>query len=86
MTEISFDQEELTLMAIFAAKTRQQTIAILDEVLEELKQDPQDGADEELPAILSSLIEKLQQIQEQYFYSLDLQEYLNNIEEDTEDA
>lgn len=39
-----------------------------------------------LQAILSSLIEKLQQIRDQHFYSLNLQEYLNNIEEDTDDA
>ena len=45
-----------------------------------------DEQDEEMEAILSSLIEKLQQIRDQHFYSLNLQEYLNNIEEDTDDA
>ena len=86
MTDTYFDQEEMALMAIFAAKTRQKTINVLNDVLEELNQAPREELDEDMPELLSSLIDKLQQIQDQYFYSLDLQEYLNNIEEETEDA
>ena len=83
MRNIYFDQDEMTLMAIFSAKTKRETVAVLKEALADLEHgDP----DEEMEAILSSLIEKLQQIRDQHFYSLNLQEYLNNIEEDTDDA
>ena len=35
--------------------------------------------------LLSSTIEKLQQVEDDYFYSLDLREYLNNIKEDDDE-
>lgn len=86
MRNIYFDQDEMTLMAIFSAKTKRETVAVLKEALADLEHVDPDEQDEEMEAILSSLIEKLQQIRDQHFYSLNLQEYLNNIEEDTDDA
>ena len=86
MRNIYFDQDEMTLMAIFSAKTKRETVAVLKEALADLEHGDPDEQDEEMEAILSSLIEKLQQIRDQHFYSLNLQEYLNNIEDDTDDA
>ena len=83
MKKIYFEQDELTLMAIYSAQTKQETIRALKETLEELEQEEADQADLDMPDILSSLIEKLQLIEDKYYYSIDLQEYLNDIEEET---
>ena len=83
MKKISFEQDELTLMAIYSAQTKQETIRALKETLEDLEQEEADEADLDMPDILSSLIEKLQLIEDKYYYSIDLQEYLNDIEEET---
>ena len=82
MKKISFEQDELTLMAIYSAQTKQETIRALKETLEELEQEEADEADLDMPDILSSLIEKLQLIEDKYYYSIDIQEYLNDIEEE----
>lgn len=83
MKKIYFEQDELTLMAIYSAQTKQETIRALKEALEDLEQEEADEADLDMPDILSSLIEKLQLIEDKYYYSIDLQEYLNDIEEET---
>lgn len=83
MKKIYFEQDELTLMAIYSAQTKQETIRALKETLEDLEQEEADEADLDMPDILSSLIEKLQLIEDKYYYSIDLQEYLNDIEEET---
>lgn len=77
MKKIYFEQDELTLMAIYSAQTKQETIRALKEALEDLEQEEADEADLDMPDILSSLIE------DKYYYSVDLQEYLNDIEEET---
>lgn len=82
MNQIRFDEEEMTLLSAFAVRTRQDTIDILREALEVLEDGRDSVGDEEMILLLSSTIEKLQQVEDQYFYSMDLQEYLNNIEED----
>lgn len=83
MKKIYFEQDELTLMAIYSAQTKQETIRALKEALEDLEQEEAEEADVDMPDILSSLIEKLQLIEDKYYYSIDLQEYLNDIEEET---
>ena len=83
MKKIYFEQDELTLMAIYSAQTKQETIRALKETLEELEQEEADEANLDMPDILSSLIERLQLIEDKYYYSIDLQEYLNDIEEET---
>ena len=83
MKKIYFEQDELSLMAIYSAQTKQETIRALKEALEDLEQEEADEADLDMPDILSSLIEKLQLIEDKYYYSIDLQEYLNDIEEET---
>lgn len=82
MKKISFEQDELTLMAIYSAQTKKETIHALKEALEDLEQEGADKVDLDMTDILSSLIEKLQMIEDKYYYSIDLQEYLNDIEEE----
>lgn len=72
-------------MAAYAARTREETIDILKGTLDVLEDTKEDVSDEEMILLLSSTIEKLQQVADDYFYSLDLREYLNNIKEDDDE-
>ena len=49
------------------------------EVLEETKEDP---LEDDLLETIASAISKLQMIEDKYYYSLDLNRYLNNLEDD----
>ena len=62
MKPVKFEENELMVMAIFAEKTRQDTVMTLKEALEVLEETKEDVSDEEMIEIVSSLIEKLQQI------------------------
>lgn len=86
MNQIRFEEDELTLVSAFAARTREETIDVLKGALDVIEETKEDLSDEEMILLLSSTIEKLQQTEDELFYSLSLQEYLNNIEEDTDDA
>ena len=85
MKPVKFEENELMVMAIFAEKTRQDTVMTLKEALEVLEETKEDVSDEEMIEIVSSLIEKLQQIEDKYFYTLDLDSYLLAEEEDVYD-
>ena len=85
MKPVKFEENELMVMAIFAEKTRQDTVMTLKEALEVLEETKEDVSDEEMIEIVSTLIEKLQQIEDKYFYSLDLDSYLLAEEEDVYD-
>lgn len=85
MKPVKFEENELMVMAIFAEKTRQDTVMTLKEALEVLEETKEDVTDEEMIEIVSSLIEKLQQIEDKYFYTLDLDSYLLAAEEDVYD-
>lgn len=85
MKPVKFEENELMVMAIFAEKTRQDTVMTLKEALEVLEETKEDVSDEEMIEIVSSLIEKLQQIEDKYFYTLDLDSYLLTAEEDVYD-
>lgn len=85
MKPVKFEENELMVMAIFAEKTRQDTVMTLKEALEVLEETKEDVSDEEMIEIVSSLIEKLQQIEDKYFYALDLDSYLLATEEDLYD-
>lgn len=76
MKPVKFEENELMVMAIFAEKTRQDTVMTLKEALEVLDETKEDVSDEEMIEIVSTLIEKLQQIEDKYFYTLDLDSYL----------
>lgn len=85
MKPVKFEENELMVMAIFAEKTRQDKVMTLKEALEVLEETKEDVSDEEMIEIVSSLIEKLQQIEDKYFYTLDLDSYLLAAEEDVYD-
>ena len=82
MKPVNIEENELMVMAIFAEKTRQDTVATLKETLDVLEETKEDVSDEEMIEILSSLIEKLQQIEDKYYYTLDLDSYLLASEDD----
>ena len=82
MRAVEFDENELMLMAIFAEKTKQETIDTLKETLEVLEDTKENVPDEEMVEIVSSLIEKLQHIEDKYFYALEFDDYLQEMEDD----
>ena len=82
MKPVKFEENELMVMAIFAEKTRQDTVEALKETLDVLEETKEDVSDEEMIEIVSSLIEKLQQIEDKYYYTLDLDSYLLASEDD----
>ena len=85
MKPVKFEENELMVMAIFAEKTRQDTVMTLKEALEVLEETKEDVSDEEMIEIVSTLVERLQQIEDKYFYTLDLDSYLLAEEEDVYD-
>ncbi len=82
MRPVEFDENELMLMAIFAEKTKQETIDTLKETLALLEDTKENVPDEEMVEIVSSLIEKLQHIEDKYFYALEFDDYLQEMEDD----
>lgn len=82
MKQVDFEENELIVMAIFAEKTKKETIETLKEALETLEESPQDASDDEMIEIVTSLIEKLQLIEDKYFHALDFEYYLRATEED----
>ena len=83
MSKVKFEEDELAVVAFFQANTRKDTIDILKdtlEVLEEMKEDP---LEDDLMETIASAISKLQMLEDKYYYSLDLNTYLNNLEEDS---
>ena len=83
MRSVEFDENELMLMAIFAEKTKQETIDTLKETLELLEDTKENVPDEEMVEIVSSLIEKLQHIEDKYFYALEFDDYLQEMENES---
>ena len=82
MKSVEFDENDLMLMAIFAEKTKRETIDTLKETLEVLEDTKENVPDEEMVEIVSSLIEKLQHIEDKYFYALEFDDYLQEMEDD----
>lgn len=81
MKLVEFDENELMLMAIFAEKTKQETIDTLKDTLELLEEPTENVPDEEMIEIVSTLIEKLQQIEDKYFYALEFDDYMQEMED-----
>lgn len=81
MRPVEFDENELMLMAIFAEKTKQETIDTLKDTLELLEEPTENVPDEEMIEIVSVLIEKLQQIEDKYFYALEFDDYMQEMED-----
>lgn len=86
MRTINFEENELAVMAIFKEKTRQETVAALKEALEALETLQEPIAEDEMIEIVTTTIEKLQLIEDRYYYSLDLNAYLNNLEDDVDET
>lgn len=86
MRTINFEENELAVMAIFKEKTRQETVAALKEALEALETLQEPIAEDEMIEIVTATIEKLQLIGDRYYYSLDLNAYLNNLEDDVDET
>ena len=81
MRSVEFDENELMLMAIFAEKTKQETIDTLKDTLVLLEEPTENVPDEEMIEIVSTLIEKLQQIEDKYFYALEFDDYMQEMED-----
>lgn len=86
MRNVNLEENELTITAIFQQHTKEETIQTLKEALEVLEQEKSDPENEEMIEIINSTVGKLQQIEDKYYYSLDLNYYLNNLEEDAYEA
>lgn len=81
MKPVEFDENELMLMAIFAEKTKQEMIDTLKDTLELLEEPTENVPDGEMIEIVSTLIEKLQQIEDKYFYALEFDDYMQEMED-----
>lgn len=79
MRNVNLEENELTITAIFQQHTKEETIQTLKEALEQEESDPEN---DEMIEIINSTVGKLQQIEDKYYYSLDLNYYLNNLEDD----
>lgn len=82
MRKVNLEENELTITAIFQQKTKEDTIQTLKEALEVLEDEEGGPENNELVEIINSTVGKLQQIEDKYYYSLDLNYYLNNLEDD----
>ena len=83
MRNVNLEENELTITAIFQQHTKEETIQTLKEALEVMEQEESDPENDE---IINSTVGKLQQIEDKYYYSLDLNYYLNNLEDDAYEA
>lgn len=77
MSKVTFEEDELAVVALFQENTRKDTIDILKDTLEALEETKEDPLE-----TIASAISKLQMIEDKYYYSLDLNRYLNNLEDD----
>lgn len=86
MRKVNLEENELNITAIFQQKTKEDTIQTLKEALEVLEDEEGGPENNELVEIINSTVGKLQQIEDKYYYSLDLNYYLNNLEDDDYEA
>ena len=86
MRKVNLEENELTITAISQQKTKEDTIQTLKEALEVLEDEEGGPENNELVEIINSTVGKLQQIEDKYYYSLDLNYYLNNLEDDDYEA
>lgn len=82
MSKVTFEEDELAVVALFQENTRKDTIDILKNTLEALEETKEDPLEDDLLETIASAINKLQMIEDKYYYSLDLNRYLNNLEDD----
>ena len=80
MKKIVFDEEEMLVLAVLDPDTRKNTIGMLEEVIPEVKDDP------DMEAIVISACEKLKRITDEAFAALDLESYRKELEEEDEEG
>ena len=80
MRKIVFDEEELLVLAVLEPDTRKNTIARLEEILPEVKDDP------DMEAIVVSAAEKLKRISDEQFGALDLNSYREELQAEDEEG
>ena len=80
MRKITFDEEELLVLAIMEPGNRKNTIAMLTKILPEVKDDP------DMEAIVVSATEKLKLISDEIFDQLGLEEYREELRTEDEEG
>ena len=80
MRKIVFDEEELLVLAVLEPDTRKNTIARLEEILPEVKDDP------DMEAIVICAAEKLKRITDEAFDLLGLEEYREELQAEDEEG
>ena len=80
MRKIAFDEEEMLVLAVLEPDTRKNTIARLEEILPEVKDDP------DMEAIVISAAEKLKRITDETFDLLGLEEYREELQAEDEEG
>ena len=80
MRKITFDEEELLVLAIMEPGNRKNTIAMLTKILPEVKDDP------DMEVIVVSATEKLKLISDEIFDQLGLEEYREELRAEDEEG
>ena len=80
MKKIAFDEEELLVLAVLDPDTRKNTITRLEEILPEVKDDP------DMEAIVISAALKLKRITDEAFDLLGLEEYREELQAEDEEG
>lgn len=80
MRKITFDEEELLVLAVMEPDNRKNTIAMLTKILPEVKDDP------DMEAIVVSATEKLKLISDEIFDQLGLEEYQEELRAENEEG
>ena len=80
MRKIVFDEEELLVLAVLEPDTRKNTIARLEEILPEVRDDP------DMEAIVISAAAKLKRITDEAFDLLGLEEYREELQAEDEEG
>ena len=76
MKKITFDEEELYAIAVFNMETREKAITGMEKVLDMMDDD------QEMKALLVSVKEKLKRITENDYKELDVERYIEELEEE----
>ncbi|MCC8125896.1 MAG: transposon-transfer assisting family protein [Clostridiales bacterium] len=76
MTRITFEEDELIVIAMFEEKTRQETIKGIEEILPYIK------GDTELEEVVIGTVEKLKRMPDKEFARLDLEAYQQEPEDE----
>lgn len=80
MRIITFDEEELLVLAVMEPDNRKNTIEMLTKILPEVKDDP------DMEAIVVSATEKLKLISDEIFDQLGLEEYREELRAEDEEG